>query len=274
VGTTYLTQYNELEQTHADARIVSLWDILMQQFPADEYVELARALGRTNDRALLGMPPSEDIIAALTEVYEAALPPCRALGFVSTTSGLERALETLRRPNLSMQKIKAANDEVHHRLYDDLKQRQFFVIADGKADLYTDRIPFGAKVAGAFPSAIYDIEEASKCLALGRGTACVFHLMRALELALRVLMVDMGEPFDPVKDNDWTKMLAKCNQHVGGAGRKQDFYRDSVTMLTTVKHSWRNPTMHPKNVYTEEEALDIWNSVRVFMRHLATDLSE
>jgi hypothetical protein len=41
--------------------------------------------------------------------------------------------------------------------------------------------PVGEQVEIKFMSAIQDIEEAGKCLAMGRGTATVFHLMRVVE---------------------------------------------------------------------------------------------
>jgi len=40
---------------------------------------------------------------------------------------------------------------------------------------------FGKKVAQAFGGAVEGISEAAGCLALERPTACIFHLMRALE---------------------------------------------------------------------------------------------
>src|ERR1700687_6353897 len=44
--------------------------------------------------------------------------------------------------------------------------------------------PFGYDVAKAFPRASDDILEATKCYALERYTASVFHLMRAIEIGL------------------------------------------------------------------------------------------
>ena len=51
---------------------------------------------------------------------------------------------------------------------------------------------FGDDVARAFPSSKGDIDEAGKCLALDRGTACVFHLMRILEIGLQLLAAKLG----------------------------------------------------------------------------------
>jgi len=56
--------------------------------------------------------------------------------------------------------------------------------------------------------------------------------------------------------------------------RDEPFLREVLGHLQAVKVAWRNPTMHIVNVYTLEQAEEIFNAVRGFMRHLATRLSE
>src|SRR5690606_10712294 len=46
---------------------------------------------------------------------------------------------------------------------------------------------FTPDVVQKFSNAEYDLEESGKCLATARNTACVFHLMRALEIVLQEL---------------------------------------------------------------------------------------
>jgi hypothetical protein len=59
--------------------------------------------------------------------------------------------------------------------------RLYFEIPPEKAKFYGDGAdPFGVAVGTAFPSVSFDAGEAGKCYALGRNTACVFHLMRVL----------------------------------------------------------------------------------------------
>ena len=60
------------------------------------------------------------------------------------------------------------------------------------------------EVNDKFPSAAFDIDEAGKCLAIGRSTAAVFHLMRALETAIRA--VHQGKAFF---SPEISKMLAE-----------------------------------------------------------------
>jgi hypothetical protein len=45
-------------------------------------------------------------------------------------------------------------------------------------------------------------------------------------------------------------------------------------MVDNVRRAWRNPTMHPDRSYSVERAEEILQSVKSFMRHLATKLRE
>lgn len=67
---------------------------------------------------------------------------------------------------------------------------------------------FGVDVHQKFPALAYDIEEAGKCLALGRSTSSAFHSIRCLEGAIRAMSRCLGIP-DPTKGSDrtWFKML-------------------------------------------------------------------
>jgi hypothetical protein len=68
-------------------------------------------------------------------------------------------------------------------LHLELEGRKFIQVE--RTDLYEQQSPiFGEKVLTEYPKAAYDISEAGKCLALGRGTACAFHLMRVIEVGI------------------------------------------------------------------------------------------
>jgi hypothetical protein len=46
-------------------------------------------------------------------------------------------------------------------------------------------------------------------------------------------------------------------------------YESIIGHLETVKIAWRNPTMHPKATYTEEEAKALLGAVEIFIKDLA-----
>lgn len=137
--------------------------------------------------------------------------------------------------------------------------------------------PFGKEVFENFGSANEDISEAAKCLALQRGTACVMHLNRALEVAL----IALGSALKIGKQNDWGSWLRKIKEELearfkaaGARTLDEQFYSEAAFEFEALKRAWRNPSMHVDRTYSPERANEIFNSVRSFMRHLATRISE
>lgn len=140
---------------------------------------------------------------------------------------------------------------------------------------------FGAAVEKAFPSARYDIAEAGKCLALRRSTACVLHLMRALQSGL----ICMAQALDkPALADNWNTILNEIETEIrsrnkGTHGEKwknedEPYFAAAATHFRFLKNAWRNHASHAKARYNEEEAEEIYASVRAFMRHLSQRLSE
>ncbi len=168
---------------------------------------------------------------------------------------------------------------VYHRLI----SMKFFAIESRHNEYFSKKNPFGGDVPRSFPSAIYDIEEAGKCLALDRYTACVFHLMRVLEIALRALAKKLNdETVDPERNPSWERILnrIRCEMNKDKKDRSpewladEEFLVEAAAHLQTVKNAWRNPTVHPQNSYTVDEAGEIFQSVKAFMKHVAPRLEE
>ena len=159
--------------------------------------------------------------------------------------------------------------ELYNRLHDDLEARVFISIPAELTPLYQqDECAFGRNVADAFPLAIEDIGEASKCLALGRSTAAVFHLMRAMECAVQRLSTKLE--IQNV-DREWGKLLSDIAKAIEAMpkGADRNKWSESHTHLYHVKQAWRNDTMHPKQTYTFEEAKAIFEAVKAFMNDLS-----
>src|SRR5260370_5042632 len=102
--------------------------------------------------------------------------------------------------------------ELQSRIVDELKSHVFLQIAVSKIQFYEQKTPlFGQSVNDRFPSASYDIEEAGKCLSLERNTACVFHLMRVLELGLAVLASRLAVQSERA---NWQKIIEQIESKV------------------------------------------------------------
>lgn len=168
-------------------------------------------------------------------------------------------------------------DDALSRMHDEWASRLVFVIEPRRAHLYSDVAPFGRSVAERFPLAATDIEEAGKCLALDRGTACVFHLMRVMEVGLRHLANELGIPYAP----SWESYINQINTRIAEKHKKkgirwkrdEPYFKEIAGDLLTVKVAWRNPTMHVVRRYTPEEAEQVFAAVRSLMQRIATKVT-
>jgi hypothetical protein len=176
--------------------------------------------------------------------------------------------------------IRAHLDYFIRCFWEEVKSVQFLGVEKDRAHLYLAHDPlFGADVAQNFPSSALDIAEAGKCLALNRPTACVFHLMRVMEIGLRAIGAALGIPYAP----SWESYITQINNKVKEKHkektvdwkRDESFFKDAAARLETVKLAWRNPVVHVRaSAYTDREAQEIYDSVKMYMRHLATRLRE
>jgi len=193
----------------------------------------------------------------------------------------ERFVDHLAKPGVTTGQLGESAEELQNRIGDELSHMLLWQVTREDAR-FLDVDPFGADVSGKFPSARDDIEEAGKCLAFGRATACVFHLMRVMEVGLRALSASLNDPtLDPKTNPTWENILGRCDRELAkplaqrsAEWRKDEpFFSTASANLRSVKDAWRNPTLHVERKYTEEEARDVWYAVRGSIRHLAIKLS-
>lgn len=176
-------------------------------------------------------------------------------------------------------RIHAELEHVSKSISEGLREHGIFSVERGLfRQFYDPDTPlFGLDVVVAFPSSADEISEAGKCIALERWTAAVMHLMRALEPALLALQkaVDVDVP----KEN-WDQVIRQIeakirqiNKRDHGA-EKEKWFSDAAAHFLVIKNAWRNYAQHNKERYDRSKCLDIYNSVRSFMRHLAEKISE
>lgn len=291
----------------------------MIQFSARNFYQIGRLLERVKNDYSLAL--SESSGADGVRVYSSA-PNARltkkdaeglelllkAVNYHCEHIGLNLSAMHIQRMRNGLSENKTNQDIVHElneldaRIRDEMLGRLFFGVSPHRSAFYLEPerdsdgpgpkiLPlwdrrekhFGKRVQDKFPSTMFDFEEAGKCLAFGRATACVFHLMRVLELALGVLGSKFGVSLahtnwnpaieqieskirDMRKDPAW-KVLPDCKE-------QQEFYAQAASHFGVLKDAWRNHTMHSRGKYTEEEAEQIFANVRSFLQKLAERLSE
>lgn len=224
-------------------------------------------------------PLDENFRTSLKAMMTRLAGDVQSLGVPVTEAAIRRFIEKCGEPGLSYQNLADSNQDILLRLQDELKSVSVYYIEREKTKYYEPAEPlFGEEVDARFPSAIDDIIDAGRCIALASGTASVFHSMRVMEVGLKALGHSLKIPYAP----SWGSYIKQINSKIAvkprtkGIRWKKDepFYRDVVGDLTAVKLAWRNPTMHIVKRYSPDEAEEIFRAVRTFMNRLASRFDE
>ena len=170
--------------------------------------------------------------------------------------------------------IGAAARHLKFRIYDALQSEYYLQVDRAEVNFYGNKVLFGAAVAGKFKGAAGDIENAGNCIALQQPTACVFHLMRAMEVAVRHLGKRLKITITP--KSTWRQMtgqmtdkIKKMPEATAKQKAKKDDWEAARANLHHVGSVWRNQTMHPASSYTRPQARDVLDACRVFMNALS-----
>jgi hypothetical protein len=270
-GSEFLNAYQmvcTLVQSCQEAKDRGL-PILLVESSITEYIESIDLLER--HCAELELPLSTKSARKLKECFESseAIPKGRKFSLMQVHD-LYRAI-----------------DEFTRRIRDEYTTRVFLAVPYGRAKYYADpKAFFGNQAWDALPTrGQFEMEEACRSFALARSTAAVFHVMRLLEVAIGAVRSSLGLPA-PIKpsERNWGVILKSIKDEIGSRNAKggkgwakpldRSFFDEVYLLLSAVRDTWRNPTMHVENKYTEEEAENILGTARAFVRKVAARMDE
>lgn len=165
------------------------------------------------------------------------------------------------------------------RAYDVMREAPVLFLDGDKVEFYEYPFRGWVDVVKKFPSATGEIDEASKCYALGRNTASVMHSMRILEIGLNAFAAKLDVPLDNPNWHNVIELIEKKLKTMGPNDgddwkERKTYYSDVATHFQFVKDAWRNQAMHARQVYDEGQAKDILDHVRLFMAQLSVRLAE
>jgi len=172
--------------------------------------------------------------------------------------------------------LKRQIEELQERIHDELNSQFFVYIPPNRAKYYENPQKDWEQIILRLsnPETLGDIEEAHKCFALSRYTASVFHLMRIMEKAVQLFGKKLRITLDPKKET-WYQILIHVNKAIEKypiattqQRNKKSNYAAISAHLDNVRIADRNEVMHPKQTYSEEEAKDVLDSVRIFLNEL------
>jgi hypothetical protein len=257
-----------------------LWSLLdMLKFNASNFHHISSALSWMMAVARRGVADNDQFDAdpEIRRQLQASLTGvaknCRAVGLDFSAIQAERINRDSVAGDYGFSDMEAGITDLFSRISDELQLILCLHVPAELAKHYEADQPYGELVAMAFPSANSDIEEASKCLALSRPTATVFHEMRTLEVGLKRLAAALDIPYAP----SWESYLTQINKNIEAKHasksrkwkKRQAFLTEVAGDLQVIKIAWRNPTMHIVRIYTPDEAAQIFNAAKSLMVRLA-----
>lgn len=191
----------------------------------------------------------------------------------------ERLLELSKDAPLS--EIAILLRELNNNLMVELSSAYFLMIPADRRFIYEQPNPiFGQETHDAFPDARRDIAASGRCYALDEWTACVSHLMRALEFALRWLAKRVGLKPEEVEGENWRNVIDRIEKKIRELEQlpkspaksvNTQFLSEAATQFRWFKDAWRNEIAHSHVYYDEREGAPIFLHISDFFRHIATE---
>jgi hypothetical protein len=227
------------------------------------------------------------------EIFERTTKYCTDVGFMNA-AGLALAMAINLKSGSGIMAtvplaLQARLDDLETAIDLDLVHQQFVAIKQDRIRFFESKALFGEPVDQCFPSARIDISDAGNCIAVDLNSAAVFHLMRAVEGALRAFAVHLGvskvsagrtkNRWVPLEYAQWEQILnqlpdrieAKINKLPSGPKKQaaQEFYYGTLKDFSGFKEAWRNHVSHARAHYSSESALAVLSHVERFMQTLA-----
>jgi hypothetical protein len=278
-------------------RLVSLWDIMNRlnvfDFSSDicALQACATMYRQLRDLGVGGKKIKPSDISAQTARLEALSVKAKAAGLSDYWGAIEMAKHHIQH-DADVTTMAVEFDHVMAGLLSDLRDRVFIEIKGDNRQLADNDALFGDSVDYAFPSAKRDIKEAGNWFAVGCGTAAVFHLMRAAEIALRVLAADRGVQYPDAalsskqvgdllsaldgKLKDLRLADAKNWPSKDIKDAQLRFYHSATAEFRDFNEAWRKYMAHAHEgaFYDPLQAMSILNHVRTCMEILSEKISE
>jgi hypothetical protein len=133
--------------------------------------------------------------------------------------------------------------------------------------IHQAEILFPADLAQKVPEAIPDIQQAGKCIAFEIPTAAGFHLMRALELVLRLYFDAVGKGAERPSTNnmgDYLRIMTEKN--LGDA--------KAIAVLRQIKDLHRNEFIHPETTLNLDEAIGVLGIAQSAVAYMLVSIPE
>jgi hypothetical protein len=274
------------------SRIVSLYD-LVKPFTAGRYLlavnhlsDLVSQLRHVGDK--LDGERLKDTLKKTPDAFRKLKGDCEDLEVRASLATIEKILTFFKQADpgkFKAEHIQDLLDEFIGRMGDELHGRECFLLTLSEARYYKEPRKGWETIIARFPDTATDIQEASRCFAVSRYTAAVFHSLLVVEIGL----IELGR-FIGVHDpkSGWTAVANRLEAIVRtDYPKRSDFEKDNEMFLEQVrgttaalKNAWRNKINHVQDrlvliggeEFAPDTAEEILFATRGFMKRLAEGL--
>jgi hypothetical protein len=138
------------------------------------------------------------------------------MGAEFSIMSVDELIEVINLPiGFSMKRVGDLSEEIASSLKRELSMVDFYMIDKINRSYFNPlQSVFGKEFANKFPTqAVFEVDEAGKCLALNRPTAAVFHLIRTMEVGILATSrcLQIADPIKPAERN-WGRILEKIKR--------------------------------------------------------------
>lgn len=243
--------------------------------------EVTRRLLEDNDLKQIDSKNRSDFKTTCSNVlemlqrFQALLPPLELNVCASKANEVIRILTAPPQYDMQYDVLFSPIREFRQLIERELEGRLFLYVSQNRVVYWSEEALFGKKVQRSFKKVVDDMVEAGKCIAVGRFTACVFHLTRIVEEGAKKFAkkhfpglniphkATLGAIAKLISD-EVVKIPSKTPQETE---KKQEFSR-IADLLSHFTEGWRNKTNHGGLSYNEEQAILLFNNARQFMQRL------
>lgn len=191
---------------------------------------------------------------------------CKAFGFRVTESKCRTCIDLLREMSWehlnaeNMEQLARESFELRKALTIECEDERFFRVKSD-AITYYEQNQFSKDAQGKLPKMLDNMEEAGKCFALARFTACAFHLMRITEAGLKALTSHYSLQ---ITDRNWANHIRALKDHVKTlADPKEKMQLDNIIgYIEALKIVDRNPMIHIEKDYNPEQAKFLFDGIK------------
>lgn len=260
-----------------EGRIITLKQ-LMRLFEHSDFFdgikEISRYMGAIEGK---DKAPNNEFINS--DVYNNLIAVCEANEkdepkFTDIKNRLENLYSRLRLARDDANKIYGECREVLGIIYGLLSDTRLFIITSIESNFLNEKYDTIEPLMKTYPDISTDLFEAVMCWGLNRPTACVAHLMRAMEYAFKLLATRFDE--DRISDLfTWNAKLDVLKKKIDALEDKEEkeYFENIYSDLNTVRRRWRNKTMHLERIYQAQEARKVFDAVMTFLDDLSEKLT-